>query len=746
MRLRLIAPFAGALALLLIALAPLVSTTQAQQSDANYLNLSTFKNPGPCKAPGAPDGGYNDILTGYYPGNPLSKFWPSATLPILGLNPIAPIAEDDPALCWKQTYTRGVGSVPGQCSAGQDKDAGLCYPKCRDGFKGVGPVCWQSCPSGYRNDGALWYPKCKAGFVAAGCCICSPACPSGMTDIGVSCQKDSYGRGVGKIPGCGSGLELDAGLCYPQAAQGFVGVGPVAWGKCPPEFPFNCGAGCAKNQAACATAVTDMTLNTVGVAVNILSFVAGGPGVTAAAKKAAKTAVFASSNGYGYALWRSTDGLARHTAQALKLNAKVFAKEFVITFAKNKITNPRNASLLGASLLKTGGLTAANHAAKEFGGLKTSDEFDWTILTALDPTGISSMVTAFTKYSNCSQESFLADVNEIDFGTVGKPVSDVKVVTLSMQQPTTITEITTTPFTGASISAETDCVGKLLQPGQKCALKVSVSGQGKIEGGVQVYTTEYDVIPFVIDVKANPNAAPAPLVAGVDDAVNITAVVGIWAWGKNQSQKVTVKADGTAESWAGHKGVIKVKDPIKRVYEFNWDGGKNIDTLTLSEDRQELSGRNIARNIQVSAIRRPWDARCKPGETYFAGLCYDIPPDYAPTTPGFMGKPCPLGWRDDGTRCWPNWTGVDVPAQASQTGTFKHPILVTDCFNYSQSEMSRQFQKHGRPGGLHLRGASDLERGEVYRRDNTQIRKTRSKCEGCCRLPARPNHQLSKTQ
>jgi hypothetical protein len=291
------------------------------------------------------------------------------------------------------------------------------------------------------------------------------------------------------------------------------------------------------------------------------------------------------------------------------------------------------------------------------------------------------MVTAFTKYTSCTSESFLADVNNLDFGTVATPTSEVKIVNLSMQQPTTITEITTTPFSNASILAESDCVGKLVQTGQKCVLKVRVSGSAKIDGAVQIYTTDYDVIPFVLDVKANSNAAAATPVAGVEDAVNLTSVVGVWAWGRDQKQKVTVQIDGTAHNWTGNKGVVTVKDPIKRIYAFAWDGG-NVDTLTLSENRQELTGQNQLR-AAVSAARRPWDERCKAGETFFAGLCYDVPPDYAPTAPGFMGKPCPLGWRDDGTSCWPNWTGVDVAAQANQTNAFKYPILVTDCSNYS---------------------------------------------------------------
>jgi len=714
---------------LLIVLATMVSTTKAQQSDVSNPNRS--------------EGNYAGVVSKDDLSDALNLFRTPATLPILGLEPIA---DGDKALCWKQTYTRGAGTVPtADCPAGQEKDAGLCYPKCKSGFTGVGPVCWRGCPDKFRDDGAfcakpaaygrgggypwkfgdpafnldnargrcegenggagtceqdgaIWYPKCKAGFTKVGCCVCSPSCPSGMTDIGVSCAKESYGRGVGTTPGCGPGMELDAGLCYPVAAQGFKGVGPVAWGKCPTEFPFECGAGCAKNQAACATAVTDMTLNTLGVAINILSFPFGGPGVTAAAQKAVTKV--SSVGTMHFANLTFSEGLKR-TAQfgldAIRINAKGFAKEFVKAYAKSQVTDPKNLGWMGASLLKTGGLKAANEASREFGGLKTTGDFDWTMLTALDPTGISSMVIAFSKYGSCSGESFLADVNDLDFGNVATPSSDVKTVNLSIQQPTTITEITTTPFSNATILAESDCVGKLVQTGQKCVLKVRVAGSAKIDGAVQIYTTDYDVIPFVLGVKANPNAAPATPVTGVEDAVNITSVVGVWAWGKDQKQKVTVQIDGTAQAWSGIKGVVTVKDPIQRIYAFTWNGG-NVDTLTLSENRQELAGQNQLR-AAVSAARRPWDERCKAGETFFAGLCYDVPPDYAPTAPGFMGKPCPLGWRDDGTSCWPNWTGVDVAAQANQTEAFRHPILVTDCSNYSTAKSQKCPTNFANTGG-----------------------------------------------
>jgi C1A family cysteine protease len=205
---------------------------------------------------------------------------------------------DDGATCRKDAVIqpkpsqgRGVGTTPTVCGPNRELNAGLCYESCRTGFHGVGPVCWQNCPTGFRDDGAycakpssyprgagypwafgdrpfdltqardrcvkenrnceqnglIWYPTCRAGFSAAGCCTCSPNCQEGMSDIGVSCQKQTSTRGVGTVPsGCGAGRQLDAGLCYPLCGAGFNGVGPVCWGSCPAGFRDD-GATCRKD-------------------------------------------------------------------------------------------------------------------------------------------------------------------------------------------------------------------------------------------------------------------------------------------------------------------------------------------------------------------------------------------------------------------------------------------------------------------------------------------------------------------
>jgi hypothetical protein len=197
---------------------------------------------------------------------------------------------DDPLHCGKDSYGRGVGG-PLTCAPDEEYDSGLCYTKCPDGFRGAGPGCWGLCPEGYRDDGAFcakpspygrgagypWkvgdrpfslddarrrceqenaqgceedgaiiYPKCRSGFHAVGCCTCSPDCPPGMRDIGVSCHKPTHDRGVGRpIHACPAGKEEDAGLCYDPCREGYRGAGPVCWQTCPDGFR-DIGVSCEK--------------------------------------------------------------------------------------------------------------------------------------------------------------------------------------------------------------------------------------------------------------------------------------------------------------------------------------------------------------------------------------------------------------------------------------------------------------------------------------------------------------------
>jgi len=73
-----------------------------------------------------------------------------------------------------------------------------------------------------------------------------------MSDIGVSCQKQSYGRGVGKPLTCTSDQDEDASLCYKKCKNGYAEDGPICWGTCPADM-YKCGALCVPSGVDCAS-------------------------------------------------------------------------------------------------------------------------------------------------------------------------------------------------------------------------------------------------------------------------------------------------------------------------------------------------------------------------------------------------------------------------------------------------------------------------------------------------------------
>jgi hypothetical protein len=149
-------------------------------------------------------------------------------------------------------------TFPDTCPPGQEKDAGLCYVKCRSGYHGVGPVCWadsvnigigtpvglEPCPDGWKNDGLIcrepiyndcsWkglfgecWGRLRGGTLRGrlnngGVCpgpgggtdhtekisgLCYKKCPKdlpehipGMPYLCYIGGSLSYGRGVGKVP------------------------------------------------------------------------------------------------------------------------------------------------------------------------------------------------------------------------------------------------------------------------------------------------------------------------------------------------------------------------------------------------------------------------------------------------------------------------------------------------------------------------------------------------------------------
>ena len=202
---------------------------------------------------------------------------------------------DDKISCWSHAKWRGVGKFP-KCSNEQNNDddilngypagnkyennAGICYRRCKKGYRGVGPVCWEDgCKAGDENDtktlrrGLVCYEDCnrkdataksvqEGGWFNQSLLQCAK-CPSGykrdMGGKGVACEKGSieglnyawrpvsavtsretrpintYSRAAKGIPDKCTGTYSDknAGLCYKpckdEEGSKYEGVGPTCW-------------------------------------------------------------------------------------------------------------------------------------------------------------------------------------------------------------------------------------------------------------------------------------------------------------------------------------------------------------------------------------------------------------------------------------------------------------------------------------------------------------------------------------
>ena len=97
-----------------------------------------------------------------------------------------------------------------------------------------------------------------------------------MVDIGVSCTKNSYGRGAGYVLQCKPELEMSGLLCYPPCKNGYAGNGPVCWQQCP-AGKVNCGGAlCVDSPDLCTDFAKSVASNAVTAAVAIAAVVLSG--------------------------------------------------------------------------------------------------------------------------------------------------------------------------------------------------------------------------------------------------------------------------------------------------------------------------------------------------------------------------------------------------------------------------------------------------------------------------------------
>ena len=210
------------------------------------LTNPTLTTSAPVPAGGQPAGG-GLVVTGLGPKfQPGQQFLGTLVCPIIGpgpklINGCQPLSGNNPALA---SRTSGPATLRGPaktdaCPSGFRDDGDYCAKPEAYG-RGVGYISMGLCESSYGQGNCeqtdlLYYPKCKTGFQAFGCCICSPKCPDGWENIGVSCKKANTNgncAAYGRVAGLGTPFfdARNGGECW---------ACPVLMHRTSPLIPIN---------------------------------------------------------------------------------------------------------------------------------------------------------------------------------------------------------------------------------------------------------------------------------------------------------------------------------------------------------------------------------------------------------------------------------------------------------------------------------------------------------------------------
>lgn len=287
--------------------------------------------------------------------------------------------------CYKtKPYDRGAGIAP-DCGDGQYKDGALCYSNCRSGYHGVGPVCWSNQSLSYTPGS-----HCTARDALGTCWAWAPdGCRDGYSSVAGVCwlSKASYGNGVGKAANsCKSNRVLQAGLCYETPRSGYQCNATNCNQRCAAGVA-DCGAAaCASNANQCVSTISNMVVST---SLMIASFAtAGAVGEAKIGVMSAKEAVEAA---------KTADDLA---------NAMAILSQDIYKFllaSESDLAGISSVDIEAQVARKyPRGSPNYKHIAREWAARNLlyyiSDlimDLDTIIITAMDPTGISGVVSAF---------------------------------------------------------------------------------------------------------------------------------------------------------------------------------------------------------------------------------------------------------------------------------------------------------------------------------------------------------------
>jgi hypothetical protein len=346
--------------------------------------------------------------------------------------------------CWKDSYGRGVGTIPTECGALR-KIGLLCYDHCPSGYSAFGFDCHQNCPADFRNDGlfcrhaeygrgggypwhwfetnnngmigrcerdhgkgkcemwgAIAYPKCKPGYHTIGCCICRPSVPNcaalGMNGgLDLSCAKKLI-IGKPRTMSCAAGLQYDAGLCYKKCNAGFYGVGPVCWADAPKGW-VGCGMGAAKDSKVCKDTIIGQITSVGEMALSITSMVVTAGG-SAAATGGAKAAANVGKIAKIKATMEKIKKFITSNKKVKELIEKAKDIKKKVETVKEKVDKVKEQYEQAQSIVDTANKVASedysNYTEEDYARLAAS------VAALADPTGIAGVIENYT-HPKCSK-------------------------------------------------------------------------------------------------------------------------------------------------------------------------------------------------------------------------------------------------------------------------------------------------------------------------------------------------------
>jgi hypothetical protein len=176
-----------------------------------------------------------------------------------------------------KAHARGVGTIPTECGADEDKYLGLCYKKCPDGYERYGMACKGICKDGWsskKGTGACWpenrpredywkKEKCleSEDGKARGCERCGafrkwyPLCPQGYAHRGPlhcdRCRRDPMcpdGWKSNIAGGCMRPRRIQRGVIRHACAGDKVKQFGLCYSPCPPDKPHGMGPFCYANR------------------------------------------------------------------------------------------------------------------------------------------------------------------------------------------------------------------------------------------------------------------------------------------------------------------------------------------------------------------------------------------------------------------------------------------------------------------------------------------------------------------